>query len=133
MLLSIIGFAILAYLGFANSSSQVPSKRDGALLVAVGGIFQLLGTLVFARQGRANPSLIRTSVRDLILFAQTSNNLKSKVDKAIEIETRPKSLSLLSEIGVNLGYIEQGFLKAVDNWTEFTDEAQKRITEIEDE
>ncbi|MDA0564607.1 hypothetical protein LG943_09735 [Streptomonospora sp. S1-112] len=129
-LLVLLGFSLTVYLGFESGAEEQPTRGTSALIAVLSGVFQFMGAARFHAIGKADPTLARASVRRLhkmILRANATRILSEKLAEYSNIPTKHKNA--LGMISVNLSWIEEGLLDAVDDWREFHGRALREIRE----
>lgn len=117
--LVLVGFGLTVYLGVLDGASKQPSRATSALLVVLAGVFQFAGAAQFQKIGKADPGLARAAVRRIIKMAARASNARKLAEYAYDAGSPSDVKKALGRVSVELSWLEEGLLDAVDDWNEF--------------
>jgi hypothetical protein len=124
-----VGFGLTVYLGVLQGATQQPSRATSALLVVLAGIFQFAGAAQFQKIGKADPGLARAAVRRIIKMTARTREVRKLTELTYDVGTATEARKALGRISVELSWIEEGLLNAVDDWNEFHTVALRDLIE----
>lgn len=130
-LLFVVGFGLTIGLGVLAGADDPPSQATSALLVVLAGVFQVASANQFHSIGRADPGLARAAVRRLIRMGTRARDARQAVEASFDHGSAPELRRTLGLVSVELSWIEEGILEAVEDWNEFHLDALKQLTEGE--
>lgn len=128
-LLFVVGFGLTIALGVLAGADDPPSRSTSALLVVLAGVFQVASASQFHSIGRADPGLARAAVRRLIRMGTRAGDTRQAVEASFDKGSAAEQRRTLGLVSVELSWIEEGILEAVEDWNEFHQDALKRLTE----
>jgi hypothetical protein len=129
-----IGFGLTLYLGVLQGATHQPSRATSALLVVLSGIFQFAGAAQFLKIGKADPALARAAVRRIINMTARTREARKAAELTFDVGTAAECKKLLGRVSVELSWIEEGLVNAIDDWNEFHKIALRELVEgIEDD
>jgi hypothetical protein len=132
--LVLAGFGLTVYLGVLQGATHPPSRATSALLVVLAGIFQFAGAAQFQKIGKADPALARAAVRRIIKMTARTREVRKLTELTYDVGTAAESKKALGRISVELSWLEEGLLSAIDDWNEFHYIALRELIEgIEDD
>lgn len=129
-LLIAVGFAFTIALGVLNGNEKQPGRSTSALLVVVGGIFQLAGAATFNKVGKADPTLASSSVRRLRRLGGRAGEARKLSEDAFESGGNATSLrQTMGVLSVKLSFIEDGLVDQIEDWRLFHEETVRELEE----
>jgi hypothetical protein len=127
--LVVVGFGLTVYLGVMQGSSAPPSRSTSALLVVLAGVFQFAGAAKFLRIGRADPALARAAVRRIIKMTARTREARKVVELTYDVGSPVECKKLMGRVSVELSWLEEGLVDAMDDWYEFHETALRELVE----
>lgn len=128
-LLFLIGISLTIFLGFLTGSDDQPSRSTSALLVVLAGVFQFASASQFKAIGRADPGLARAAVRRLIRMGTRTQAARKLAEAAHDSGNSGELRSMMGQVSVELSWLEEGIMDAVDDWNEFHKDAIRGLME----
>ncbi len=115
--LLILGIGASVLLAFGASSADPPDGAQSALIVVLGGLFNLGGAWAVSRRPGA-PNLIgsRVAVRHLAIITKEVGRLAEFADKAFESKPAGKGREELGKLSWKLSDIEGRLVTNVEDW-----------------
>ena len=128
---STLAFGITILIVLINSGKKPASGRENLAYILIGGILQIIGASYFNKDGKADPTLARTAVRDLKGLLLRIRKSRVSAENAYELQDPTEGLKVLGILSSDLSWIEEYVSHAVNNWTEFHPDAVKKVEEID--
>lgn len=99
------------------------------LLALLGGVFQVLAVIVASSDGKADPTLARSHVRHLSAAKGRANEARIQAEAAREVPEQSVAewREVVGILSVQLSYIEENLVLAVEDWYDFSSDALKEV------
>lgn len=112
-----IGLGASVWLAFAATSKIPPDGAQSALLVVIGGLFNVGGAWAVSRRpGAPNQTAARMAVRHLADITRGVGEVKQLAEEAFERRAPGKTRDDLGPISVRLSEVEGRLVANLDDW-----------------
>lgn len=112
-----IGLGASVWLAFAATSKNPPDGAQSALLVVIGGLFNVGGAWAVSRRpGAPNQTAARMAVRHLADITRGVGEVKQLAEEAFERRAPGKTRDDLGPISVRLSEVEGRLVTNLDDW-----------------
>lgn len=122
-------FALTSTLALAIFSSKLKpiSWALSLSLALVAGFFQLAASSKLREEGRANPTLARSTVNRLLNLIRKIDSISLQVDETLISSGIEKTEQQLRETRIHLGYISDSLKEQFYDWQQFHKEALEEL------
>ena len=132
--LAAVGAGLTVLLAFLSNRTQPPAASTQALIALLAIFAQLGSAWAFSGAGKADPGLAERSVARLVGLAARASLARAMAEKCREANPgAPAMRQAMGELSVQLSYLEEGYLNAIDDWRVFHPDAVKKAERSEDD
>ncbi|MFJ4044143.1 hypothetical protein ACIPV2_00170 [Microbacterium sp. NPDC089987] len=118
LVLFTLGLSASGWLAFAASAESPPTGSQSALLVILGGLFNLGGAwLVSRRPGGPNLTAARIVVRHLAAIGERVVDVRTMAEVAFDSRPGGKAREDIGVISVKLSEVEDRLIANLEDWT----------------
>lgn len=114
-----LGLGASVWLAFSAASSSPPDGAQSALLVVIGGLFNVGGAWAVSRRPDApNRTAARMAIRHLAEVAYSVGEVRQLAEDAFERRTPGKAREDIGPISVRLSEAEGRLMTNLDDWVD---------------
>jgi len=132
--LAAAGAGLTVLLAFLSNQTKPPAASTQALIALLAILAQLGSAWAFSGVGKADPGLAERSVARLVGLAVRASLAKAMAEKCRETNPGVSAMrQAMGELSVNLSYLEEGYLNAIEDWRIFHPDAVEKAERSEND
>ncbi|MCA1832117.1 MAG: hypothetical protein ABR548_05145 [Actinomycetota bacterium] len=124
-----VGFLVTLGLGIWAAGDSPPNGAQSALLVVLGGLFQVGGAGYFYRSGRSDPSLARSTVRKLAAMTSRARDAEQLAESGFDSANAAELRKITGRLSVHLSYLREDLELTIHTWREIHPGALRDLVE----